>query len=97
MPQAQEAAHPWSPQSRSGDWGYSTGPVWNGRAHMVPEVAIGDTQVIDFIRVFTLKSPILGVVQVIDLPRVFILAFFVCLGDNSLMGWEIGPPDSRKE
>jgi len=61
MPQAQEAAHPWSLQSRSGDWGYSPGPVWNGHAHMVPEVAIADTQVIDFIRVFPLKTPILGV------------------------------------
>ena len=59
---------------------------------MGPDVAIADTQVIDSIRVFSLKTPILGVVQVIDFPRVFILAFFVCLGDNSLMGWEIGPP-----
>lgn len=64
---------------------------------MAPEVAIADTQVIDSIRVFPLKIPILGVVQVIDLPRVFILAIFREMSDNSLMGWEIGPPDSRKE
>lgn len=63
---------------------------------MAPEDAIADTQVIDSIRVFPLKTPILGVAQVIDFPRVLILAFFVCLGDNSLMGWEIGPPQEGR-
>ena len=95
--QTKQDAHPGSPQGGPRGWGASTGPVWDGRAHMAPEVAIADTQVIDSIRVFPLKTPILGVVQVIDFPRVFILAFFVCLGDNSLMGWEIGPPEVRKE
>ncbi len=64
---------------------------------MGSDVAIADTQVIDSIRVFPSKIPILGVAQVIDLPRVFILAIFREMSDNSLMGWEIGPPEVRKE
>jgi len=35
-------------------------------------------------------------VQVIDFIRVFILAFCDHMSDNSLMGWEIGPPEGKE-